>query len=98
MIGTVLFVALFAIFAGLVRPEWVHRRRAFGWSVILVLTFILMYGVKWEVRLWRDFTVDTLLGAVTVLLGLALVATLMCALWPSGTLFSVGGKANSAEE
>jgi hypothetical protein len=45
MTDTVLLVGLLVIFAGLVRPEWVRRRRAFGWSVVLALAVFLLCGV-----------------------------------------------------
>jgi hypothetical protein len=98
MIGTAVLAALLAIFAGLIRPEWVHRRRAFGWSVMLALTVMLLYGVNWDVRAWGELEWHRLLSAASVLLSLVLIGTRMCAYWPGGKLFSVGGKANSAEE
>jgi hypothetical protein len=45
MTETVLLVGLLAIFASLIRPGWVRRRRAFGWSVVLALAVILLSGV-----------------------------------------------------
>jgi hypothetical protein len=46
---TVLLVGLLVIFAGLVRPEWVRRRRAFGWSVVLVLAIFLLCEVAFGI-------------------------------------------------
>jgi hypothetical protein len=45
MTEPVLLVGLLAIFAGIVRPGWVRRRRVFGWSVVLALAVMLLSGV-----------------------------------------------------
>ena len=54
-------IAFLAVLAGLIRPQWVQRRRAFGLAIILLVTlqvvgiFSVTLGQQGLTKWWYDF-------------------------------------------
>lgn len=98
--------ALLVIIAGLIRPDWVRHRKAFGIAIIFLVLCAVSEAigigstVMWTRGIMRYFDSGSsaphvlpwvILSATRPASKIALLIAVLVAFWPGGRLFDIGG-------